>query len=127
MYKKFSYVAVFEYAEDGINVYFPDIEEAYTFAHTTDKAFKNAKEVLELSLRGRLEDKKSIPNATDLKDIKLKQNEQASIIEVKVKTKIEYVSKNVRIPKDLEAAASKENINFSAVLTAALERELEKI
>ena len=46
----YEFVAVLDYAEDGINITFPDIPEAISCADTTKEAMKNAEEVLGLVL-----------------------------------------------------------------------------
>lgn len=45
-----SYKAIFEYAEDGINITFPDIPEAITCAFSKQEGIKMAKEALTLVL-----------------------------------------------------------------------------
>jgi hypothetical protein len=49
------YPAVFEKEPDGYSLYFPDIEEAYTSGDNKKELFRNAREVLELSIQGRIE------------------------------------------------------------------------
>ncbi len=49
---KITYVAVFEFADDGINITFPDIPSAISCAYSYNEAVKMAKEVLELALHG---------------------------------------------------------------------------
>ena len=44
------YYAIFEFESDGINVYFPDVPEAFTCAYSVREAILMAKEVLELTL-----------------------------------------------------------------------------
>lgn len=126
MKKTFCYPVVFDYAEDGINVFFSDFEEAYTWAHTTEDALKNAKEVLILTLKGRIEDNIEIPKPTDLKDISVEKSQYTSLVEVTFDTKILYDKKTLTIPHDLNEAATKAGINFSFVLQKAIAEELEK-
>lgn len=49
---KISYYAIFEYAEDGISVTFPDIPNAITCGFNKRHAKKMAKDVLSLVLHG---------------------------------------------------------------------------
>ena len=42
---KISYNAILEFAEDGINITFPDIPNAFTCAYTKDEAINMAKDV----------------------------------------------------------------------------------
>ena len=74
------YPAVFEKEPDGYSLYFPDIEEAYTSGDNKKELFRNAREVLQLSIQGRIEDKKEIPEATKIEDVKLKENESVILI-----------------------------------------------
>ncbi len=50
---KINYNAIFEYADDGINITFPDIEEAITCAFSKSQALEMSKEVLDLVLHGK--------------------------------------------------------------------------
>ena len=52
MKKKESYefVAVFDYEKDGINIRFPDLEEAISCASTTKEALKNANQTLDFAI-----------------------------------------------------------------------------
>ena len=50
--QKITYNATFEYAEDGINILFPDIPGAISCAFDRDEAMFMAKDVLELVLHG---------------------------------------------------------------------------
>ena len=45
---RYSYIALFEYAEDGINIEFPDLPGCYPCAdpHDTDMAIKTAIEAI---------------------------------------------------------------------------------
>lgn len=48
--ESYEFVAILDYAKDGINITFPDIPEAISCADTTKEAIKNAEEVLGLVL-----------------------------------------------------------------------------
>ena len=78
MKKKESYefVAIFDYEKDGINIRFPDLEEAISCASTIEEALKNAKEVLELVLYNREQENIKIPKSTSLENIKFNENEK---------------------------------------------------
>lgn len=76
---KISYNAIFEYADDGINITFPDIPEAITCAYSKNEAIKMAKEALELSLHKRLLN--HIPKSTPKNEIlKIRNAEVVEII-----------------------------------------------
>ena len=44
MQDNYTFVAILKYDKDGINIRFPDIDEAISCASTTKEALKNAKE-----------------------------------------------------------------------------------
>lgn len=50
MKDSYEYVAIFNYAEDGISISFPDLPGCLSCADTTSDAIKNAEEVLGLVL-----------------------------------------------------------------------------
>ena len=56
MKDRYSYVAIFNYADDGISISFPDLPGCYPCAHTTEEALKNAKEAMGLHLWGMEQD-----------------------------------------------------------------------
>jgi len=82
MESKYSFVAILDYAEDGINITFPDITEAISCATTTQEAIKNAEEALGLCLVSREDDGEEIPQATDIKDVNLEANQRTIIVNV---------------------------------------------
>lgn len=59
-----TYIAVFEFAEDGINITFPDISNAISCADNYNDAVEMAKEALELALHG--EKITSLPEKTTM-------------------------------------------------------------
>ena len=78
----YTFVAIFQYDKDGINIRFPDIEEAFSCAKTEKEALKNAKEVLELTLYNREKEGIEIPESSQLEDIKCNENEKLVIITI---------------------------------------------
>ena len=83
--QRFCYPVIIEYAEDGINLFFPDLSEAFSCADSKEEALKNAKEVLTLTLKGRIKDHEFIPGPMDLRNIKLAENQCIRMIEVYIK------------------------------------------
>ena len=127
MKKKESYefVAVFDYEKDGINIRFPDLEEAISCASTTKEAIRNAKEVLELVLYNREEENIEIPESTPLEKIQCNQNEKTINVSVwmpLVRNEMEEqaVKKTLTIPQWLNKLAEAQNVNFTQVLKSAL-------
>ena len=128
--ESYEFVAVFDYQEDGINIKFPDLQEAISCASTTEEAIKNAKEVLELVLYHWEEENIEIPDSTPLEDIKCTKNEKTVNISVwmpLVRNEMEEqaVKKTLTIPQWLNKLAEAQNVNFSKVLQSALKEYLK--
>lgn len=127
MLKDYCYPAIFSYEGKYINLRFPDIAEAYTFAESEAELWECAKEVLSMSIEGRIEDKEDIPEASKISDIKLENDENIVLITVTVDTKIKYVKKTLTIPESLNIQAMKNGINFSETLKESLLRKLSNV
>lgn len=129
MKDKYEFVAVFEYAEDGISISFPDLPGCLSCADITDEALKNAQEALGLVLVHYERENLQIPLATPIEEVKCKKNERAFIISVwmplaRKEVKDVIVKKTLTIPKWLNDLAESENVNFSKILNAALQEYL---
>lgn len=74
---KYSYYAVFEYSEDGIDITFPDLD-AISCAQDTKTGLAMAEEALTLSLHGR--SIKEIPIPSMLADLILTKNQKVFLI-----------------------------------------------
>lgn len=72
------YCAVFEYADDGINIFFPDVPEAFTCAFSKKEAIKMAKDVLELILHGRRLFELPVPTPRD----EMKKSDKEEVVEI---------------------------------------------
>ena len=130
MKERYAFPAIFKYEEDAISVEFPDLEECYTCAESTDEAIKRAKEVLGLTLYSREKDKEPIPEPSEIKDIKVEGgNSILYLVDVfmppiRDKIKNSFVKKTLSIPRYLNDAAMQADINFSATLQDALKKQL---
>ena len=84
MKNEYSFIAVFEYAEDGINITFPDLPGCISCAEidNTREAVKNAKDALGLYLFGMEQDNEVIPEPTPLNKIQLNKNCVPIVIDV---------------------------------------------
>lgn len=121
--------AVFDYAEDGISIEFPDLPGCLPCADNVDEAVKNAKEALMLHLYGMEEDNEEIPEPTPINKIHLEPNQAIVLTDVfmppfRERQKTRYVKKTLSIPSWLNAEAEHYGINFSAVLQEALKQRL---
>lgn len=120
---------IFDFTENDklINISFPDLEEAYSCADTIEEAFKNASEVLKLTLRSRLHDSESIPVPSDILKLKsqLEERQIVSLIQVILENRVILDKKTLTIPHDINIAAIRAGINFSEVLSEALRKKLK--
>lgn len=129
MEKLVTYVALLDDSQNKPGEYtvtFPDVPEAITEGDNLSQALTRAREALGLALY----DRKQLPNPRTIKELEVLPGMATfvttdleairnSVQEVKV-------SKNTKIPADLAKQAEAQGINFSAVLTKALEKELSK-
>ena len=76
MKKDYAFIAILDFAEDGINIFFPDVPEAISCAKDVQEAMKNAKEVLQLCLESRIRDGELIPKPSHFKDINISSNQK---------------------------------------------------
>ena len=127
MKNEYSFIAIFEYAEDGINISFPDLPGCYSCAdiNATEDALKNAKEVLGLYLFGMEQDGETIPEPTPINKIKLEKNCVPVLIDVfmpsvRVAVKTSFVKKTLSLPAWLAALADEKNVNCSKIFQDAL-------
>jgi len=123
------YPCVFIYKDDGISIYFPDLDGCVSFGENEQEAFYNAKEALTLHLYGMEQDNEPIPEPSMIKNVTLDENEQAMFIEAfmpafRAKQANKFVKKTLTIPEWLNIIAEKEGVNFSQVLQAALKERL---
>lgn len=122
---KYVYPAIFDYADDGISVEFPDLPGCLTCGDTNEEAIEMAKEAMGLHLYGMEKDSDSIPEPSVIKDIKIDDNQVIVLIEVwmpLVRDEIENhsIKKTLTIPQWLDEIARDKNVNFSRVLQDAL-------
>lgn len=127
---KYIYPAVFTKDGDFYIVKFPDIEGCYTQGETLSEAVEMAEDALCLMLYDYEEEGKKIPEPSDIKKIKVSENE--SFVSLISCDTLEYrkfydnkaVKKTLTIPSWLNTMSEKEGINFSSVLQNALKKEL---
>ena len=127
--ERYVYPAIFDYAEDGISVEFPDLPGCLTCGSTDEEAFLMAKEALGLHLWGMERDGDDIPDPTPVQSVSRESNQSVMLIEVWMPLIREAmanraVKKTLTIPKWLNDAAEEQHINFSQVLQRALKDRL---
>ena len=127
---KYVYPAVFQKENDCYLVNFPDIKNCYTDGESIADAMEMASDVLGLMLYGLEEKGESIPTPSDIKTIS-PDNDNSFVSLISCDT-LEYrkmndkkaIKKTLTLPAWLNTMAEKNNINFSAVLQAALIEKL---
>lgn len=124
---RYSYVAIFSYADDGISIEFPDLPGCYPCADKddTDEALRNAKEALGLHIWGMEQDGECLPAATPINLIKLESGQLPVLIEVfmpPIRERInnKYVKKTLSLPAWLAAKADENEVNCSKLFQNAL-------
>lgn len=131
MKDKYVYPAIFTY-DDGINIEFPDIEGCFSCADSDEEALYMAEDVLGLCLLVLEEDGEKIPEPSNLKDIKVEENQKTSLISVWMPTVRKAINnkpikKTLTIPQWLDVMAREKDINFSYILQEGLKKELNLI
>lgn len=129
MKDRYSYVAIFNYADDGISISFPDLPGCCPCAQVTEEALKNAKEAMGLHLWGMEQDGEDIPTPTPINEIQLSRGDLPVLIDVfmpsvRERMSTRFVKKTLSLPAWLAALADENNVNFSKVFQNALMEQL---
>ena len=122
-------VIIIPTGENDYYVKLPDMDIG-TQGKSIENAIEMARDAICLMAVDMLEDKKTIPAASELSDIKSDENGaivtlvDADVTAYKRMLDKRAIRKNVTIPSWLNKAAEAQHINFSAVLQAALIEQL---
>ncbi|WP_110931180.1 type II toxin-antitoxin system HicB family antitoxin [Paenibacillus bouchesdurhonensis] len=123
--------ALFDYAEEGISVRFPDLPGCNTFGNTAEEAHASAKEALEGFIYVMEQDGDNIPEPSTLDDILVQREDSEAACDVQIYMPVireamesKAVKKTLTVPKWLNDEAEKQHINFSQVLHEGLKRSL---
>ncbi|MFM1573036.1 type II toxin-antitoxin system HicB family antitoxin [Helcococcus ovis] len=130
MKDKYVYPAIFDYADDGISIEFPDLPGCLSCADTDEEALYMAEDVLGLWMLNLEEDKEEIPEPSKLNDIKIETNQKTVLISVWMPTirkaiNNKSIKKTLTIPQWLDFMAREKDLNFSFILQEALKKELQ--
>ncbi len=127
MKNEYAFIAVLEYAEDGINISFPDLPGCFSCAdaNATEEAIRNAREALGLHLFGMEQDGEAIPESRPLTEIALGANCVPAVIDVfmpsvRAAVRTSFVKKTLSLPAWLAALADEKQVNCSKVFQDAL-------
>lgn len=127
---KYIFPAVFKSdGQNGYSITFPDLPGCITEGDTLEKALYMAKDALELFLYSMEEDGEVIPAPSKPESITLPQGAFVNLVEVYMppirdEMANKSMNKTLTLPRWLNSAAEKANINFSQVLQFALKEQL---
>lgn len=132
MYKEtFIFSAIIKKLGDkDYNVRFKDFESTITYGESIYEAYNMAEDALKLEIFDLYSDKLEIPNATDITDIKVENDETLILIKVSMKNILKEldnkaVKKTLTIPSWLNKLEEEKKINFSQVLQDDLKKMLD--
>ena len=123
------YPAIFEYAEDGITITFPDLLGCISCAESQEEAIYMAKDVLGVFITACESLGYTIPVPSKGTDIKTEPGQSVFMIDVwlpiyREEKRSGSVKKNVTIPVWLNSLAEKQKLNFSQILQAGIKASL---
>ena len=123
------YPAIFEYAEDGITITFPDLPGCISCAESQEEAIYMAKDVLGVFITACESLGYTIPVPSKGTDIKAEPGQSVFMIDVwlpiyREEKRSGSVKKNVTIPVWLNSLAEKQKLNFSQILQAGIKASL---
>ena len=124
---RYSFVALFDYADDGISIVFPDLPGCYPCADKddTDMALKNAKEALGLHIWGMEQDHEEIPVPSKITDLEIAPGQVPVLIDVfmppiRERINSRFVKKTLSLPAWLASKADEDGVNCSRIFQNAL-------
>lgn len=131
MKDRYIYPAVFDYADDGISVEFPDLPGCITCGDTDVEALRMAKEALALHLYSLEKHGDPIPEPSKTKELKTEAGREQSIVLIEVwmppfrdEMDQKSVRKTLTIPRWLDDLAAEHKVNYSHILQDGLKRYL---
>lgn len=123
------YPAIFEQADDGITITFPDLPGAISCADDEKEALFMAKDALGAWIIANEDLGNSIPSPSNVSDIKTEKGQTLCLVEAWLPVFRDErlngsVKKNVTVPIWLNVLAEKAGLNFSHILQAGLKSSL---
>ncbi len=118
------YPAIF-HKEESYWVEFPDLDGCVTDGDSLEEAMENAQESMGLYLAALLEEGQSLPDASDIREIKSEDVVSYVSVDVnKFRRSTRAVKKTLSIPEWLAIEAEKNNLSLSKVLQDGLKAQL---
>lgn len=123
------YPVVFTHLEDGYMVYVPDLE-CNTQGDDLTQAIEMARDVIGLMCMDMEDDGKALPAPSAIHSVPVHDDDFVSLVDVDVDAyrrahSQRSVRRNVSLPCWLNEKADQAGLNVSAILQAALKRELQ--
>ncbi|GAB6885741.1 antitoxin HicB [Streptococcus equinus ATCC 33317] len=121
-----TYPAIFHKEDEGFWVEFPGFGGG-TEGKDIEEAMKNAREMLESSLAAYLDEGLALPKVIDMNELSVEDG-FVSLIQADPSPYLKStkaIRKNVTVPEWLVRLADREHVNYSEVLTQALEKKLQ--
>lgn len=118
------YPAIF-HKEESYWVEFPDLDGCVTDGDSLEEAMENAQESMGLYLAALLEEGQSLPDSSDIREIKSEDVVSYVSVDVnKFRRSTRAVKKTLSIPEWLAIEAEKNNLSLSKVLQDGLKAQL---
>ncbi|MFZ3132809.1 MAG: type II toxin-antitoxin system HicB family antitoxin [Desulfosporosinus sp.] len=126
---RYIFPAIFDYADDGISIEFPDLPGCLPCATSTEEALRNAQEAMALHLYNMEKDGDEIPEPTPVTQLRPESDQAVVLVDVwmpalRDQMENKAIKKTLTIPKWLNDLAEQKNVNFSHVLQNALKNYL---
>ena len=128
----YAFPAIFNYADDGITITFPDLPGCISEADSDEEAIKNAEDALASRIYADEDDKTPIPIPSNLIQLNVEPNQRVMLVSVDMsivrnQIKPKYIKRTVTIPDWLNTAGEQYGFNFSKVLQEALKERMNFI
>lgn len=121
-----TYPAIFHKEEKGYWVEFPEFGGG-TQGEDLEEAMKNARQMLESVLASYLDEGMKLPSPSDIREVSVDDG-FVTMIQADPSPYLrnnKAVRKNVTVPEWLVRLADRDQVNYSEVLTKALEKKLQ--
>ncbi|EMB88665.1 hypothetical protein SMU57_07078 [Streptococcus mutans NMT4863] len=121
-----TYPAIFHKEEEGYWVEFPEFGGG-TQGEDLEEAMKNTRQMLESVLASYLDEGMKLPNPSEIRKLSVEDG-FATMIQADPNPYLKNnkaIRKNVTVPEWLVQLADRDQVNYSEVLTKALERKLQ--
>ena len=117
--------AVFDYADDGITIDFPDLPGCMPCAFSTEEAMHNAREAMGLHLYNMEDDGDQIPEPSDILSIPHEPNQAVVLVDVSMpplreRMRNKSINKMCTVPAWLVKEAESQHFSFSQILQEGL-------